>query len=241
MGHSPVEAQVLRLRGESSRLERGFQRPVLAEDRGRCLGADAARAGELVGGIAAQRDEVRHLRGLDAVALANLGRPDPRELGDALHRLEHGRQLADELERVAVGGGDERRPASLLLLGDRGGEEVVRLVPGLLRGREAHRTDELREQLELLEQLGIEDAARLVGGERLAAIGGLADAVPADEHGARLLRLPQAEQEVGEADDRAGREAGRAPHRLGQGVVGAVGQRVAVDDEQWPTCTHSDS
>ena len=64
-------------------------------------------AGHLVGRVAAQRDEVGHLRGLDAVALANLGRADPRELGDALHRLEDGRPLGDELERVAVGGGDE--------------------------------------------------------------------------------------------------------------------------------------
>jgi hypothetical protein len=50
------------------------------------------------------------------------------------------------------------------LLGDRGGEEVVRLVPGLLRGPEPIARTSSGSRSSLLEQLGIEDAARLVGG-----------------------------------------------------------------------------
>jgi len=96
---------------------------------------------------------------------------------------------------------------------------------------EAHRPDELGEQVELLEQLRVEDAAALVRGERLAPVRRLADAVPADEHGPRLLHLPEPEQEVREADDRARRQAGRAAHGLRQRVIGAVGEGVAVDRE----------
>ena len=119
--------------------------------------------------------------------------------------------------------------AALLLVGDRGREEVVRLVPGLLRGREAHRADELWEQLELLEDLGVEHAAALVLGEGFEPVGRLSDTVPADERCARLLRLPEADEEVREADDRSGGEPGRAPQRFRERVVGPMRERVAVD------------
>src|SRR5581483_7435880 len=137
-----------------------------------------------------------------------------------------------ELERVSIGGGDDDRAAARFLLGGGGGQEVVGLVPGLLRRREAERAHELREELELLEDLRIEDATALVGGERLEPVGRLADTVPADEDGARPLRLPQPQEEVRKADERARRKPGCAPQRLRQRVVGAVRERVAVDREQ---------
>jgi hypothetical protein len=102
----------------------------------------------------------------------------------------------------------------------------------LLAGDEAERTDELRQEVELLEQLRVEDAAALVGGEGLQAIGRLANAVPSDHHRARLLGFPEAEQEVREADDCARGKACRAAHRLRQRVIGAVCERVAVDRKQ---------
>ena len=87
----PVEPQRLRLGGEAALLERGLEAAVLAEHRGRRLRADAARARDLVRRIAAERDEVRHLSGLDPVALADLGRPDPRQRAAAHLRLQHDR------------------------------------------------------------------------------------------------------------------------------------------------------
>ena len=230
--YSPVEQQLLPLRREPAGVEHRLQRAVLGEQRRRRLRADALRARELVGRVAAQGDEVRHLLGLDAVSLAHLAGPDPRELGDALDRLEDGRPLADELERVAVGGGDERLAAACLLLGDRGGEEIVRLVARLLPGDEPERPDELRQEVELLEQLGVEDAAALVGGEAPPGGRSARRRSPTDHHRARLLGFPEAEQEVREADERARGQARGAPHRLRQRVVGAVGERVAVDREQ---------
>ena len=144
-------------------------------------------------------------------------------LAHALRRLEDRDAVGDELERVAVGGGDEDVPRP-------GGrprrEEVVRLVPVRLGGGEAARPDDVRQQLELLEQRLLEHAARLVRLERLVAVRRHAQRVPADEHGVRALRLPEADEHVREPDDRVEAD------RLRQRVVRAVRERVAVDDEQ---------
>ena len=64
------------------------------------------------------------------------------------------------------------------------------------------------------------------------AVGRHVERVPADENAVRLLGLPQPLQEVREADERVRRPAAGAANRLRQRVVGAVRERVAVDDEQ---------
>ena len=66
------------------------------------------------------------------------------------------------------------------------------------------------------------------------AIGRLLQRVPRDEHGARRLRLIEPQQEIGEAEDGAGRLAAAPEDRFRQRVIGAVGERIAVDDEQRP-------
>ena len=65
------------------------------------------------------------------------------------------------------------------------------------------------------------------------AVGGRVERVPADEHRLRLLALPEPLQEAREADERVEAD------RLRQRVVGAVGERVAVDREQ--EAAHSDA
>ena len=105
---------------------------MLLEQRCRGLRPDAARARDLVGRVAAEGDEVRHLLGLDVVALAHLGGPDPRELAHPAHGLQDRDVVGDELERVAVGGRHERGAAGGSLRGDGGGEEVVGLEAGAL-------------------------------------------------------------------------------------------------------------
>ena len=104
-----------------------------------------------------------HLGRLDAVALAHLGRADPGERAAAALRLEDRRALA---RRAGTCRGRRSRrapsPPRASSNATRGGEEVVRLVPVGLRGSEAHRLDELRRQVELLEQRVVELAAALV-------------------------------------------------------------------------------
>ena len=54
--------------------------PYLRSRSAAPLRTDARSARQLVGGVAAQGDEIRHLLGIDAVALADLGRTDARHL-----------------------------------------------------------------------------------------------------------------------------------------------------------------
>ena len=127
-----------------------------------------------------------HLPRLDAVALAHLGRADSRHLAGP-HRLQDGRPLGRKLERVAIAARHDRGPAARLLGGNGGGEEVVGLVARRLGVGEAARGDELRQDLELVDQLGIELAPALVIREGLVPVRRRVERVPADEHGARLL------------------------------------------------------
>ena len=111
----PVEAQRIGLGREASGREQRLEAPVLGRGASAArLRADATRAGDLVRRVAAQRDEVGHLLGIDAVALAHLGRPDARELADPAHRLQDRDVVRGELEGVAIRGRDERRPAAPL-------------------------------------------------------------------------------------------------------------------------------
>ena len=202
------------------------------QDLRRPLWPHARGAGQLVRRVAAQRDEVGHLLRLDVVALANLVGPDPRELAHAAGRRENRHGLGRKLERIAVRGDDERRPALLLRRRHGRSQEVVRLVARRLAGREAQRAHELGQHRELLEQRGVEHAAALVAVECFVPVRRNLERVPADDDAPRLLRVPEPRQEVREPDDRARRPAARTLDRLRQRVVGAVRQRVAVDDEQ---------
>src|SRR5690606_11943257 len=55
---------------------------------------------------------------------------------------------------------------------------------------------------------------------------------PADQHGAGLLVLVEAKEQIGEADDGAAAPIAAPADRLRQGVVGAMRKRVAVHGQQ---------
>ena len=144
-GDLEVGAQRVRLGCEASRREDGLERAVLGEDR-RCPdGADSAGAGQAIRGVAAQRDEVRHLRWLDAVALAHLRRPHPLELRSPrawARRIVTVSEASWNASRSLVTTSVQPAPGGLRAGG--GGEEVVGLVAGGLGVREAERAHELR-------------------------------------------------------------------------------------------------
>jgi len=71
--------------------------------------------GDLVGGIASERDEVGYLIGIDAVAFPHLGGTDARHLASA-HREENGRPFRGQMEGVAVSACYQHRSATLFLL-----------------------------------------------------------------------------------------------------------------------------
>ena len=113
---------------------------LVQQRRGR-LGTNPAGAGDPIGGVAPQCDEVHHLARLDAVALTYLGGADAHHLADTTRRLQDRRRRARQLERVAIRRRDQGLAAATLLLLHGGGEKVVRLVSRRLpahdaRGRE---------------------------------------------------------------------------------------------------------
>ena len=115
---------------------------------------------------------------------------------------------------------------------DRRREKVVRLVPGSLPADDPARRDEPGQQIELLEELRVELTARLVALERCMSVRRHVEGVPADDHGAGTLALPEADEHVAEAGESVPWRAVCPPDRARESVVGAVGERVAVDDEE---------
>ena len=65
------------------------------------------------------------------------------------------------------------------------------------------------QRVELLEERVVEHAAGLVAGQRLVPVGRHVERVPADDHRRRLLRVPQAQEEVARTPTSA--SAGRPP------------------------------
>ena len=128
-----------------------------------------------------------------------------RAISPALHRLQDGRGRRGELKGIAVAARHDRGAAAPLLGRDGSGQEIVGLVAGRLGIGEAAGRDELRQDRQLLDDLVVELAPALIGRERLVPVGRRIERVPADQHRARLLGVVEPQQEIGEADDRAGR------------------------------------
>ena len=103
------------------------------------------------------------------------------------HRLQDHRSVRRQLEGVAVAARYDRGAATPFFLHDRGSEEVVGLVSGRLCGGEPAGGDELRHDIELIEQLGVEDAPALIAFEGAVPVSWRVERIPADEHGAGLI------------------------------------------------------
>src|SRR5947209_14315769 len=199
-----IEKQAFRLGCEAAGGDRLLQCCVPCQKLGGAFRPDTARARQLVGGVAAQCDEIRYLSRLDAVARAQLGRTDACHYPGA-HGMQNRRLLAGELERIAVAAGDDRAPiAALFFTRGRSSEEIVRFVTRRFGVNETAGGDEIREDIELLDQLFVEVPAALIIREQFLAVCRGAQRVPADEHRARALAFVESDEKIGEADDRAG-------------------------------------
>src|SRR6516225_9771262 len=113
-----------------------------------------------------------------------------------------------------------------LLSRNRCRQKVVRLIPGRLRVLKAASCGELRQKVELVQQLIVEFTSTLVCGEFLVAFRGNFQRIPPHDDGSRLLGLVKPKQEVGKADNRSRAAAVLAPDRLRESVVGAMGEGV---------------
>ena len=103
-----------------------------------------------------------------------------------------------ELVGIAVAGCDNHGSAFPLLLRRRGREKIVGLVTGGLCRREAASRHELRQDIQLLNQLIVEPASGLIALKRPVPVSRGIERVPADKGGARLFAFVEPEQKIGE-------------------------------------------
>jgi hypothetical protein len=146
--------------------------------------------------------------------------------------MQNGRGDGRELERITITTRDEQRAVSAFLFGHGCGEKVVGLVAWRLRIREAGGADQAGQHLQLIDQLLIELTCALIGRKQSLSECRHAEGIPADQHSAWLFAVVQAQQEIGEANHCATAAVAGPPDRFRQCVVGAVRERVTVDDEE---------
>ena len=211
------------------------ERAELAHPLGRGLLPHARDARQVVARVAAQGREIGVLRRGEAVAVHHLARVDPGEVGDAALRVQHRDVVADQLERVAVAGADEHLEPLGLCLGGQRGDEVVGLVALDPEVGDVQRPQHLLDEVHLAaEVVGRGRAIGLVLGVALAAERGPRD-VEAHREVGGLLVAQHVDQHRREAVDRVGGLPGAGAEVLrGQREERAVGQRVAVEQQQPP-------
>ena len=229
-----VLGQVLLALGARDLVDAGQHRLEVAEalqQVRRRLVADPRDARDVVGGVALEPDEVGDQLRRDPVAVDHALAVVDLRVGDAAAGGHDPHAVADELVGVAVAGHDHHGdPALLRLLGQRG-DHVVGLVA--LDGDVAV-PERLHERAQVrpleLEQVGPRGALGLVVGRDLLAAGHAR--VPDDDrrHGAVVGQ--DLHEHRREAEQRVGRPPVGGRDRFRQREEGAIGERVAVDQEQ---------
>ena len=203
---------------------------VLLQELGRRLGADARHAGYVVGAVAHEPEVVGNLLRRDAVLFLDAGWVVDDNVGDALFRVDDRGELACQLAGILIAR-DEKRPVPTGLVARRHGTEDVVAFParhldhgnvhGLkqrLHERELHAQGLVHGRtLRLVLLHGVDAELGLSGVERAHDTIRVRDLDELEQHG------HEAERRVG------GRTVGRVHGRL-NGMVGAVHERVSVDD-----------
>ena len=211
--------------------EDGLEVAEALQQLGRGLVADAGDAGDVVARVALEADEVGDQLGRDAVALDDALAVIDLRVRDAPRGGHDPHAVADELVGVAVAGDDHHGDLALLGLADERCDHVVGLEALDGDVAVAERLDERPERGPLLlEQVGAGGALGLVVGGDLLAAGHAR--VP--HHDGRHLAVvgEDLHEHAREAEDRVGGAAVGGRDRLGEREERAVGERVAVDQEQ---------
>ena len=228
-----VLGDCLRPRGRELRsvLDDVLERAVLRDQLPRRLVPDAGDARDVVARVALQADEVRNLERTNAVPrLDALGRVD-LHVRDAARRHHQADVLGDELERVAIGRDDAG--LDVCLVGERreGRDHVVGLPPLELEVLVAERLDDRPEVRELLAQeIRHRPPLGLVLGVDLLAVDG--PRVPGHGDTAWPVVREQLEEHVGESEERVRRLPVGRLQLLREREEPAIGEVVAVDEEE---------
>ena len=162
---------------KSPRFERRFEAAVSLQQRRSTRRANAGCARQLVGGIAAQGDEIRNLLGFDAISRANLGGTDACHLAGT-NGIKNGGAVRGELEGVAVAARNENSAAALFFFCGSGGEKIIGLEACALSHSESRRRLQILAAIQLLKQGVVEFATALVGRKLLVSVGRNLQRVP---------------------------------------------------------------
>ncbi len=198
--------------------------------------ADARTAGNVVGRVAFERQQIHDLTGtVNAVTLAYLPRPAHLEAlafqRGAIHEYGVGHELAIVLvgrhhirDEAAVGGAVSQRA-----------DDVVGLISGQLHDGNAHR---LQHPLDIRNRqgyvLGLLVAPGLIVGKHIVAERMAADGVEADGQMRRILLAHQVVESVYESEYGRGVESAGGYARIAEKrVVGTINQRVCVKQKQF--------
>ena len=213
------------------RVEHRLERAELLKELSGGFVADPRDAGDVVGGIALEADQVGNQLGRHAVALNDSVRVVDLGVGDTARRRHDPRPVTDELVDVPVARDDHHGPPPRLGLSRERRDHVVGLESLDMDVGESERLGKwLKVRPLLAQEVGPGLAASLVLGVLL--LSPRHPLVPGDDHGAGRV----VDQKLGHHRCKAVNGIRRAPvgcgDRLGQREERAVGERVAVDQEE---------
>jgi hypothetical protein len=117
--------------------------------------------------------------------------------------------------------GDNNRAASFLFRGGRR-QEIIGLIAGRLGICKAASGEEVGQDVQLVDEFGIELPAALVVGKRAVAIRRLIQRIPSHQYRPRTLGLLEAQQKIGEPHDRAATPVAPPSNGLRQRMVGTM-------------------
>jgi hypothetical protein len=213
-------------------LEHALEGPVLRDQLAGGLVADPGNAGDVVGGVALETDEVRHLLGRHPVACEDPLRGVDVDVRDPARGHHQRDAVGDQLKRVAVGRDDGGLDPRLVGSRSERGDDVVRLPALELEIPVSEGLHDRPEMGELLgQQVRHRPAVDLVLGVELLAVRGAR--VPGDRNAFRPVVGQELEEHVREPEERIRREALAGRELLGQREVRAVREVVPVDEEEF--------
>jgi hypothetical protein len=193
---------------------------------------------EVVGGVPPQGRVLHVLLRGDAVLLPHGRGGHLPHVGDAADVVEDGHVLARELHRITVPGDHEHVEAGLDRPVRQRRDDVVGLHAGDDHDRDVEDLEHLLDEVDLrAERVRGRAAVRLVLRVRGSA-GLVATLVERDDDVVGPSVREQLDEHRREAVDGVGLLSGLGPQVLGQRVEGAVGQRVAVEQQEGRAVGH---
>ena len=191
---------------------------------------DTGNAGDIVGRVAHQAQEIGDLRGSHPVFFLDHRRIEHHHVANALLRGEDARVFARQLAGVLVAGHQQDIAAERFRPCGDGTQDIVAFPTRHLNHRDVHRLEQVLDKRELHAQVIVHRRALgLVFFHRLDAERGFA-CIERAYDSVRGRHIDEFQEHGKEAEDGVGRRAIRRIHGRGHRMVRAMHQRITVDN-----------